>query len=316
MVKEKKLHLDTETVIYLTMILVIPLFIVKGFTHEPSTGKHFIYSLGFSIILIISLLKKRQDSLRIYYNNVHLAALGFGVAALLSIFPLLQDNPHYFRYTLDIAIYTLIVVITGIYISNAFKTRSKIELAMLFFVITAAFVSFNGLLNYYVGYDLFLGKTGDSFTRGAMRSTIGNPNFVSDYMGLTIPMVMYFLVNPKPLKELFRSKLSVTILKTVLLVFLVPMLAAIFVAETRTVMVGILVGNLIFITVYLLLSRKMESFKKDDFAKISKVFVILTLILVIVTSYLYLTPTPVSGGGKINVTRRIGSAITSTRSWN
>lgn len=316
MVKEKKLHLDVETVIYLTMILVIPLFIVKGFTHEPSTGKHFIYSLGFAVILIIGLLKRRQDSLKIYYNNVHIAALGFGVSALLSIFPLLQDNPHYFRYTLDIAIYALIVVITGIYISNAFKTRSKIELAMLIFIITAAIVSFNGLLNFYIGYDLFLGKTGDSLTRGAMRSTIGNPNFVSDYMGLTIPMVIYFLVNPRPLKELFKSKFSVTILKIVLLAFLIPMIAAIFVAETRTVMVGILVGNLIFIAVYLLLSRKMESFKKDDFAKIGRVFVILALILVIVTSYLYLTPTPVSGGGKINVTRRIGSAITSTRSWN
>lgn len=316
MVSEKKLHLDIETVIYLIMILIIPLFIVKGFTHEPSTGKHFIYSLGFAVVLIIGLLKKRNDSLRIYYNNVHLAALGFGLAALLSILPLLQDNPHYFRYTLDIAIYALIVVISGIYISNAFKTRSKIEFAMLLFVVTAAVVSFNGLLNFYVGYDLFLGKTGDSLTRGAMRSTIGNPNFVSDYMGLTIPMVIYFLVNPRPLIELFKSKLSVTILKICLLVFLIPMLAAIFVAETRTVMVGILVGNIIFIAFYLILSRKMESFKKDNFAKISKIFVVLALILVIVTTYLYLTPTPVSGGGKINVTKRIGSAITSTRSWS
>ncbi|MFO7881826.1 MAG: O-antigen ligase family protein [Kosmotogaceae bacterium] len=316
MVKEKKLNLNFETIIYLAMILVIPLFIVRGFTHEPSTGKHLIYTFGFAVLLIIGLLKKRENSLRIYYNKVHIAALGFGVAAILSIFPLLQDNPHYFRYTLDIAIYALIVVITGIYISNTFKTRPKIELAMLFFVITAAIVSFNGLLNYYIGYDLFMGKTGDSLTRAAMRSTIGNPNFVSDYMGLTIPMVIYFLVNPKPLKELFKSKLSVTILKSVLLAFLVPMLAAIFVAETRTVMVGILVGNLLFIVFYLLLSRKIESFKKDDFVRIGKIFVVLALILVVVTSYLYLTPTPVSGGGQINVTSRIGSAISSSRSWN
>ena len=54
------------------------------------------------------------------------------------------------------------------------------------FVIGAAVVAFDALLNFYLGVDIFLGKVGEPFARLLQDQRLGNPNFVSDYMGMTI----------------------------------------------------------------------------------------------------------------------------------
>ncbi|WP_053001061.1 O-antigen ligase family protein [Kosmotoga pacifica] len=314
--KERREKLiDLELIVYFLLLLIVPLFIVKGFTHEPSTGKHLIYAVGFSIIFLLNVLNKRE--IRFKYNLVHLFAMGFGVAAVVSLFSVQLDNPHYLRYSLDVALFTLFVSLTGLYLSNKMNTRTKIELSMLFFIIGATVVALDAMLNYYAGYDLFLGKIGEPFARASARSTIGNPNFVSDYMGMALPMVFYFIASSKALHEVFGKKLwNQVALKTSMLIFMIPMISAVFIAETRTVITGIFLGNLLFISVYLLLRKRLEADSSDQtLKKITLFFILLAVIIVLVMSYLYLTPSPLTGGGKLNVTKRLEYALTSSSSW-
>ncbi|MBN2253013.1 MAG: O-antigen ligase family protein [Kosmotogaceae bacterium] len=316
---EKKHLIDFETVVYLILTLFIPLFVTKGFTHEPSTGKHLFYVVGFAIIFLSMVLKKKEISIE--FGFVHLAFFGVGIAALLSLIVVSIDNPQYFRYSLEIALYIVFLSFTAVYISNKWDTVEKIEIAMLFFVIGAAVVAIDALLNFYLGFDIFLGKVGEPFARASARSTIGNPNFVSDYMGMTIPMIFYFIISRKPLGLLFKKPFGQLILKCVMVIFLVPMVASVFVSQTRTVITAIFLGNLLFLLLYFFLRRgkKPEVLGDLDSKKLrrlSMVFLLIALILIAVLSYMYLTPSPLSGEGKINITARLEYALTSSGSWN
>lgn len=316
---EKKHLIDFETVVYLILTLFIPLFVTKGFTHEPSTGKHLFYVVGFAIIFLSMVLKKKEISIE--FGFVHLAFFGVGIAALLSLIVVSIDNPQYFRYSLEIALYIVFLSFTAVYISNKWDTVEKIEIAMLFFVIGAAVVAIDALLNFYLGFDIFLGKVGEPFARASARSTIGNPNFVSDYMGMTIPMIFYFIISRKPLGLLFKKPFGQLILKCVMVIFLVPMVASVFVSQTRTVITAIFLGNLLFLLLYFFLrkGKKPEVLGDLDSKKLrrlSMVFLLIALILIAVLSYMYLTPSPLSGEGKINITARLEYALTSSGSWN
>ena len=315
---EKKRLIDFETIVYLILTLFIPLFVTKGFTHEPSTGKHLFYVVGFAIIFLSMVLKKKEISIE--FGFVHLAFFGVGIAALLSLIVVSIDNPQYFRYSLEIALYIVFLSFTAVYISNKWNTVEKIEVVMLFFVIGAAIVAIDALLNFYLGFDIFLGKVGEPFARASARSTIGNPNFVSDYMGMTIPMIFYFVISRKPLGLLFKKPAGQLILKSVMVIFLVPMVASVFVSQTRTVITAIFFGNLLFLLLYFFLGRKKKPEALDDseskrFRRLSLVFLLIALIIIAVLSYLYLTPSPLSGDGKINITARLEYALTSSGSW-
>lgn len=316
---EKKHLIDFETVVYLILTLFIPLFVTKGFTHEPSTGKHLFYVVGFAIIFLSMVLKKKE--IPIEFGFVHLAFFGVGIAALLSLIVVSIDNPQYFRYSLEIALYIVFLSFTALYISNKWDTVEKIEVVMLFFVIGAAAVAIDALLNFYLGFDIFLGKVGEPFARASARSTIGNPNFVSDYMGMTIPMIFYFIISRKPLGLLFKKPVGQLILKSVMVIFLVPMVGSVFVSQTRTVITAIFFGNLLFLLLYFFLKRgkkpeALEDSESRKFKRLSLIFLLIALIIIGVLSYMYLTPSPLSGDGKINITARLEYALTSSGSWN
>lgn len=310
--------LDFEIVVYLIMTLFIPLFVIKGFTHEPSTGKHLFYVVGFALIFASVLLRKKKISFNFTY--VHLAFLGIGFAALLSLITVALENPQYFQYSLEVALYTLFLVFSAVYISNKFDTIDKIELTLLFFILGASVVSIDALLNFYVGWDIFLGKVGEPLMRGSARSTIGNPNFVSDYMGMTIPAIFYFVISRKPLSFIFKGFKGQLLFKSLLVGLLIPMVASVFVAQTRTVITAIFLGNVLFLVTYLFLKKNKKPEVSDDaegkkLRKLSLIFIFLTLIVIAVIAVLYLTPSPLTGNGKINITSRLEYALTSSGSW-
>ena len=112
----KKHVIDFETIVYLFLTLFIPLFVTKGFTHEPSTGKHLFYVIGFTIIFLSVLIRKKEISVE--FGDVHLAFFGIGIAALLSLIVVSMDNPQYLRYSLEIALYVVFLSFTAVYISN------------------------------------------------------------------------------------------------------------------------------------------------------------------------------------------------------
>lgn len=312
---ERKNVFDLQILIYCIMSIVIPLFVVKNFTHEPSTGKHLLYVIGFGILLLLFTVGKKKVEFK--FSLSHLAFLGMAISALLSLINIYLDNPTYVPYSLDVAVYMFILALSAIYISTKFDTRTKIEIAMLFFVAGAVIVALDAMLNYYIGFDIFLGKVGTPYARASARSTIGNPNFVSDYMGMTIPMVLYFLGNPRAFGEVFKKTFrDQLILKIVMIACLIPMLSAVFIAETRTVLTGILIGNIIFFVAFFSLRRRTTDYEVDS--KVKKLTLIIVIIAILVTaiiSFLYLTPSFATGQGKLNVTARLEYALTSSNSW-
>jgi O-antigen ligase len=310
--------IDFEIIVYLVMTLLIPLFVTKGFTHEPSTAKHLFYVVGFAVIFVASLLKKGK--LSIEFGYIHLAFMGIGLSALLSLITVSMDNPQYFGYSLEIALYTVFLSLTAIYISNKFDTITKIEITLFFFIVGAAIVAINALINFYAGYDMILGKVGEPFARASARSTIGNPNFVSDYMGMTIPMIIYFIISRKPLGKVFRSLGGQVFLKTLMVAMLVPMVASVFVAQTRTVITAILFGNILFLVAYAVFRKNRAPELPDNpaaksFRRLSIIFLLIALLIVSVLSVLYLTPTALTGDGRINIAGRLEYALTSSGSW-
>lgn len=312
---ERKNGIDLQVLIYCILSIVIPLFVVKNFTHEPSTGKHLIYVIGLGIILFLFSFEKKK--LEFKFSFAHLAFFGMALSALLSLINVYLDNPTYLPYSLDVGVYMILLALSALYISTKFNTRTKIELAMLFFVAGALVVALDAMLNYYIGFDIFLGKVGTPFARASARSTIGNPNFVSDYMGMTIPMVIYFLGNPRAFGEVFKKPFrDQLILKIVMIACLIPMVSAVFIAETRTVLTGITLGNIIFLTAFFSLRKRTSKYEIDEKVKrLTLVFVIVAVLITAILSFLYLTPSFVTGQGKLNVTARLEYALTSSNSW-
>ena len=90
-----------EEVFFWVLYVATALFAHEKLTYEFSVPKYAILSLGFSILLtisIIKILKKKTFALKI--NTAHLLFLGFALSSLLSTINVLRDRPFYFIYTI------------------------------------------------------------------------------------------------------------------------------------------------------------------------------------------------------------------------
>ncbi len=314
-VKKALRDIDFEVIFYCILVVFISLFIVRNYTHEPSTGKHMLYVLGFGILFLASFLRKKK--LEISFTPVHIAFFGFSVASLFSLISLAMDNPQYLIYSADVAIYTVVLALSTIYITTKFRTKLRIELALAAIVVAATLVSINGMLNFYVGYDMISGNIGRSLSSGVVRSTIGNPNFVSSFAGMTIPISIYFVLSPLILNSSQRPSIVVqVILKSFFLVSLIPLVAMLFLCQTRTVFTGTLIAAGLFAGAMLFLYRKAD---KPGLSKSLKtaywLFPVMLLALLVVVSVLYLTPTRFTGDGAVSVVSKIESLVQTGGDW-
>ena len=313
----KREKIDIQLIIFCILILVVSLFVVKGFTHEPSTGKYMVYVFGFTLIFIFKFLSKEE--LKFKLSIVHMAFFGFAIACFFSLIPLSMDNPQYLPYSIDLSFYILFLAVTAVWMSNKLNTKTKIEVVMLFFVISGLIITVNGLLNYYFGWDIFLGETGSKLVRTAMRSTIGNPNFVADYIGLVLPLIIYFILSPNIFKGAFNdSKIFYLVVKIFMVLSLPIMIPSIFVAGSRTVMTGIFVGIILFILLYVFYFFKFKKNidKKSFRYKSNLVFILISVFLIVLVLGLIFI-----GGDSSNINvdvlnSRFENLVSSSNSWD
>lgn len=306
---------DFEVVFFCILTVLISLFIVRNYTHEPSTGKHMLYVLGFGILLIAALVRRKE--FKLHFVGAHIAFFGFSFASLLSLIPLSMDNPQYLPYSFDVAIYTVVLAASAVYITTKFNTKLRIEIALAFFVCAATIVSINGMLNFYLGYDIIAGNIGRSLSSSVVRSTIGNPNFVSDFAAMAIPVALYFVVSPRIFSSLRDIPLALqAIVRSLFLGSLVPLMAILYLSQTRTVFVGTLVALTLFAGAMVLLYRKCEKDKLPrSHRRLNLVFVLLLVLIVGVSAALYLTPTRLTGDGAVSVVSKIESLVQTGGDW-
>lgn len=154
-----------EFLLYVTIPLVA-LFAHKEYTYEFSTPKYAILcvaTLILAVYLLIRLFKSKQ--LRFFATPVHFAWLTFAFVAIASTINTYRDNPYFFRQSIDIALYLLLNVVLSFYFSSRLNDKSKIIKLLFVFLLTGLFIAINAILNFYVGYDLFLGNVGAPFER-------------------------------------------------------------------------------------------------------------------------------------------------------
>ncbi|MBM7558279.1 O-antigen ligase family protein [Marinitoga litoralis] len=286
--------------------LVLPFLMIPSWVYEYSTQKHLVFTVFYTIMFFYYLLKMQKEKYEINYSLNHIYFSFFGLSTVLSLISVILQNKYYFRYSFEVSMYTLIIVFVSYILSNRFgKKFDYIESALFIFLITGFIIGFDGLLNKFFGFDLFFGKYGDPSQRITLRTTIGNPNFVSDYMGQMIPIGIYFALSRRSnlYKKIF-AVISVFIMFWVLLF-----------AQTRSIYLSFFLGMIIFAVFFTVTVLK----NKDNINYLkSKSFIIPLILIIIIISFLLIMfniPSPFNKGGEVVASKRF-EAMASVSSWD
>ncbi len=321
-----------EEVFFQVLYVVVALFAHKKLTYEFSVPKYAIFSVGFAILLSIALIRMlKKNHTKFEINFGHILLFGFALTSLISTINVAIDRPFYFFYSIDIALYTLLNAFAAVYISNYFNDKERINRFLLVMIATAGFISIDALYNFYAGKDFFLGGVGRPFDRGSIKATVGNVIFVANYLGMTIPTTIYFLMSYdfgfKSTKEKKISLWRIITWKLITLASLTLMIVTVIVAQTRSEYGGVFLTNILFFSLYFIyvFKKKKDSSKEElekldpDLAKkvfkVQKWIGIISIIVVFAFVVLYSIPSPLNGKGRFSIGRRV-QAMLSTSSWD
>ncbi|PLV58281.1 O-antigen ligase [Thermotoga sp. KOL6] len=298
-------------IVFYAMYSVVALFSSRKLTYEFSVPKYAIITAFLVIVFIMTLWKlSKKEKVEIKFTMAHFAFFTFSISALLSTINVYRDNPLYFRYSIDIAIYVLLMAITSLFISNFFVTKERIKRFLVVSVALAGFIAFDALLNFYGGFDVFLGKIGSPFSRGTIKGTIGNVNFVSNFLSLNLPLALYLVAGVD-----FRKK-EASIVKVIAAVSALLMISGILIGQTRSLYVANIISLSIFLMFYLIFREKKELVKVNkEVLGMSKALTVFVLIAAFVLIVLYTIPSPLNGYGEVSPTERI-QAVAETSSWH
>ena len=234
--------------------LFVALFAHPFLTYEYSTPKYFFLIVFISIGMILYLLRQwRRKDPTLYVALPHIGWFGFGIAALLSTTTVLFTNPTYFQFSLEIGIYAFLTAFMALYFSNLLETKREVSTFLFCALVTGFIVGIEALYNYYTGNSFFLGFYGAG--KMGMKATIGNVNFVSDFLGSLLPLAFYFLVStPQSWGISKKPSIVATLLIAIVkgfgglsfcLFYLVVLLSG-----TRAVYLSLMVGALVLILTY------------------------------------------------------------------
>jgi len=289
--------------LFLTFLLV-PFVMVPNWVYEYSTQKHLVFAFMITSLLIFYLFKNSYLN-KIELKIPHLLFGVFGLSTILSLISVYIENPHYFRFSLEVSLYTIILVFFSILVTNKFgKDFSFIELGLLVFLITGTIIAFDGLLNKFFGFDLFFGNIGDPSARISLRTTIGNPNFVSDYLAQLIPISIYFILKPN----------NSIYLKIYSFITLFMSIWVVLFAQTRSIYLGTVVGMIVALISFFIAKKNKEDLKYFK----SKQFLSWFFIVVFAFIFLFMMfnfETPFNKGGEVVATDRF-AAMNSISSWD
>ncbi len=260
--------------LYFTFIFVA-MFAHPKLTYEFSTSKYLFLIIFFTISMTLFLFRKwKKKEQQLYFSWAHFGWFLFGVAAVISTFTVLRENPLYFPFSFEIGIYAFLTFFMVLYFSNFLETKRDITYFLLFVMISGTMVSIEALMNYYTGQSFFLGSYGAG-GKMSIKATIGNPNFVSDFLASLLPITVYFVVSydfgwtPKKEKPGFEFLTPIMIIKVLGLVNFAIFYFLVLVIGTRAVILSLMVGAVVFVIAwfyYRWKRRKEETI--DNFKKI------------------------------------------------
>ncbi|MEA1884438.1 MAG: O-antigen ligase family protein [Thermotogota bacterium] len=246
--------------LYFTFIF-IAMFAHPKITYEFSTSKYLFLIIFFTISMTLFLFRKfKKREQRLYFSWAHFGWFLFGIAAVVSTFTVLRENPLYFPFSFEIGIYAFLTFFMVLYFSNFLETKRDITYFLLFVMISGTMVSIEALMNYYTGQSFFLGSYG-SGGKMSIKATIGNPNFVSDFLATLLPITIYFDLSydfgwtPKKEKPGFEFFGPIMIIKILGIINFAVFYFLVLVIGTRSVILSLMLSVVVFALAWIYYKR-------------------------------------------------------------
>lgn len=246
--------------LYFTFIFVA-MFAHPKITYEFSTSKYLFLIIFFTISMTLFLFRKfKKREQQLYFSWAHFGWFLFGIAAVVSTFTVLRENPLYFPFSFEIGIYTFLTFFMVLYFSNFLETKRDITYFLLFVMISGTMVSIEALMNYYTGQSFFLGSYG-SGGKMSIKATIGNPNFVSDFLATLLPITIYFVLSydfgwtPKKEKPGFEFFWPIIIIKILGIINFAVFYFLVLVIGTRSVILSLMISVVVFALAWIYYKR-------------------------------------------------------------
>lgn len=305
-----------KDIIFQIAIVLVALFASPKYTYEFSVPKYAILTAFISVLFTYLAIKWfKEKKISFYITTPHIIWFLFSIASIISSFNVLRDNPFYFRRSFDIALYILFNVLLAIYISSEYKEKKRINMFLLTFMITGLVVSIDVLINFYTGYDMFLGKVGEPFTRSAIKGSIGNVIFAANYIDMLLPIAVYFLLSFNlGLKKFWQ----IALIKVFSFISFIVGLVAVIVSQTRSEYLAIIIMSALYFVMYLIWrkGKKVPEIDEPLLKKVKKLTNYLFISLLVISGIfvvLYNTDNPLTNGGKVSMGSRF-SAMSSVSS--
>ncbi len=293
--------------------LVTPILTIPQWTYEYSTQKYAFFSILAFIVFLAAVFRTKKNKITI---NIPLPAIGWGLFALATILSLISvamtDVP-YLRYSFQVSMYIVMTFFFAVYLINRVKDKRIMINILGVLLISAGFITLDAFLNFYLGWDIWLGHVGNPYTRMNVRATIGNPDFVPDYLGVMLFVAFYFLKSKtlgfKITKENARSVyVKLATIKALVTVEAIAMIAVIIFAQTRGDYIAVPL-SLVFVALSYTYyhnfhskgdKRSVQSTELKAFYKksngLSKTLLVVMIAAVILEFFLYSIPGPFTGG--------------------
>lgn len=295
-------------------IIVIALLANRKITYEFSVPKYAFITL-FALLIVILLLmewsKRNEFELSLHLSFANLLWFIFAACALLSTLYVFQNNRYYFRYSIDIALYTLLTAFMALYFSNRTRSRDVITRLLLTFLASGMVVAIDSLLNFYTGTSIFFGNVGAPFNRVTIRSSVGNVIFVTNYLGMLLPVSLYFIISNNYGWKNAKKKEYVMV-KIFSLVYFLLALIVIAIGQTRSEYIALAIMIFLFVFFYLVYRRNKER-EETPFAeqlkRFNRIIFVLLVILSIAVLVVYNTDNPLTRYGTVSLLGRFAPQV-------
>jgi len=270
----KKLILPQSKIFFILLILLLEFLISSVFSYfmhqdffKPALISEFKRQWLFTIInclfpFLIAFYVDFED-MEINYKKILIFIFIWGI--MWFFFPFLKsnyENNDLFYNFWDF--YGFILWGFGIYIAFSLVKKINHENIMHLIMVTSILASMYGILQYF-GIEFIWAKLINPYGRRAV-STFGNPNFISSYVLMILPISLYYLLKTK-------DKAG----KLFYLITLMTALGMIFASLTRSSLIGLIV-SLVFLFSFKEYRSGFEILK-NKFSKNLLVLVVLILFL-------------------------------------
>ncbi|MGC8819132.1 MAG: O-antigen ligase family protein [Athalassotoga sp.] len=318
-VKSKPSISKFEEYLLYFITLFIPIVTIGPITYEYSTQKYAFFTILIFILFFAVIMEfRRQKQVNI---NIPLPAIGWGLftlATALSLISVMIENFPYLRFSGMWVLYFAMTFLFVVYLVNRIKDKRIMINILGMLLISAGFIVLDSFLNFYAGWDIWLGHIGTPYMRDNVRATIGNPDFVPDYLGVLLFVAVYFISSrtlgydtSKDKDKVYKKLLIIKILATIEAILMV---AVIIFSQTRGVFIAIplsVVFLALLYTYYQNFRVKKEESKIDDVGKklkkLSTTLLVIFVIAVFVEMFLYSIPGPFTGNA-FSLTGRVTSS--------